>query len=54
MIYLPPLQDLVGTRPLGPDELAILAVFPAVVLGADLARRRWQARRRPGAVAGAG
>jgi len=52
LIYLPPLQALFGTRPLGLPELALLATFPFIVWGVDeiwravergLARR---ARRR--------
>lgn len=39
LIYLPPLQDLFGTAALGPVELAILAIFPVVVWGADELRR---------------
>ncbi len=50
IVYLPPLQDLFSTRALGPAELALLAVFPFVVIGAELARRRWAARAgRPAA-----
>ncbi len=35
VIYLPPLQALLGTRPLGLVELALLATFPIVVWGVD-------------------
>jgi len=45
LIYLPPLQLLLGTRPLGSTELALLATFPVVVWGVDEAwravKRRW-------------
>jgi magnesium-transporting ATPase (P-type) len=34
-IYVRPLQDLLGTRPLDATQLAVLAVFPVVVWGAD-------------------
>jgi magnesium-transporting ATPase (P-type) len=46
IVYLPPLQDLFGTAPLGWVELTVLLPFPAVVWGADEVRR-W--RRRPDA-----
>ena len=43
-IYLPVAQDLLGTRPLGGPELAVLATFPVIVWGVDelyrLVRRR--------------
>jgi magnesium-transporting ATPase (P-type) len=39
LIYLPPLQDIFGTAPLRPVELAILMTFPVVVWGADELRR---------------
>jgi calcium-translocating P-type ATPase len=45
LIYLPPLQDVFGTAALGPVELAILAVFPVVVWGADELRRARLRRR---------
>jgi magnesium-transporting ATPase (P-type) len=48
LIYLPPLQGLFGTAPLGAAELAILAVFPVVVWGAD-ELRRWRLRVKSGA-----
>jgi magnesium-transporting ATPase (P-type) len=44
LIYLPALQAVFGTRPLGPAELALLAVFPPVVWGADELRRFLRAR----------
>jgi magnesium-transporting ATPase (P-type) len=39
IVYLPPLQDIFGTLPLGVPELALLATFPVVVWGADEWRR---------------
>jgi magnesium-transporting ATPase (P-type) len=45
LVYVPALQDVFGTAPLGPAELAILACFPFVVWGAD-ELRRYLARRR--------
>jgi hypothetical protein len=43
-IYLSPAQDLLGTRPLGPRHLLVLATFPVIVWAADelyrLVRRR--------------
>ncbi len=35
LIYLPPLQVLFGTRPLGLTELALLSTFPVIVWGTD-------------------
>ena len=35
LIYLPPLQALFGTRPLGLPEIGLLAIFPFVVWGVD-------------------
>jgi calcium-translocating P-type ATPase len=46
LIYLPPLQDLFATGPLGATELAILATFPVIVWGSDELRRWWLRRRR--------
>jgi magnesium-transporting ATPase (P-type) len=46
LIYLPPLQALFGTRPLGLAELALLATFPLIVWGVDeiwRAVERWRA-----------
>ncbi len=43
LIYLPPLQALLGTRPLGLAELALLAIFPVVVWGVD---EVWRAAER--------
>jgi calcium-translocating P-type ATPase len=39
IVYLPLLQDVFGTAPLGVPELALLATFPVVVWGADEWRR---------------
>jgi magnesium-transporting ATPase (P-type) len=50
LIYLPPLQALFGTRPLGLANLALLATFPVVVWGVDeawRAIRRWHASIMP-------
>jgi calcium-translocating P-type ATPase len=44
-IYLPPLQHVLGTRPLTWPELALLATFPPTVWGAD-ELFRWRRRRR--------
>src|SRR5581483_5095181 len=35
LIYLPPLQVLFATRPLGLTELALLSTFPVIVWGTD-------------------
>ena len=43
LVYVPALQKLFGTAPLHGSELALLALFPLVVWGADELRR---ARRR--------
>jgi magnesium-transporting ATPase (P-type) len=45
IIYLPPLQSLLSTAPLGPDALALTLPFPFVVWGAD-ELRRYLLRRR--------
>jgi hypothetical protein len=42
VIYLPPLQPLFHTAPLGPVELAILAPFPLIVWGVDELRRAYR------------
>lgn len=47
-IYLPAAQTLLGTRPLGAAELAVLATFPVIVWGADECYRAVR-RHRPGA-----
>jgi magnesium-transporting ATPase (P-type) len=39
IVYVPLLQDVFGTAPLGLSELALLATFPLVVWGADEWRR---------------
>jgi hypothetical protein len=44
-VYAPPLQQIFGTAPLGPADLAILAAFPFLVWGADELRRAWLRRR---------
>ena len=43
LIYLPPLQAIFATAPLGPVELAVLLPFPFIVWGAD-ELRRWTRR----------
>jgi calcium-translocating P-type ATPase len=47
LIYVPPLQPIFHTAPLGPVELTILLPFPFIVWGADELRRA--RRRRKGA-----
>ena len=49
LVYVPFLQDVFGTAPLGPTEIAILATFPLVVWGADELRRAARRRRAPAA-----
>ncbi|KAA9160205.1 cation-transporting P-type ATPase [Amycolatopsis acidicola] len=47
IIYVPFLQDLLGTAALTPDMLALVLPFPFIVWGADELRRwfvRWRAR----------
>jgi hypothetical protein len=39
LVYVPFLQDVLGTEALGPAELALLASFPFIVWGADELRR---------------
>jgi magnesium-transporting ATPase (P-type) len=46
LIYLPPLQVLFGTRPLGWLDLAVLLPFPVVVWGVDELWRGVNRRRR--------
>ena len=46
LIWLPPLQQVFGTAGLGPDEIALLAVFPFVVWGSDELRRYVVRRNR--------
>jgi magnesium-transporting ATPase (P-type) len=47
IVYVPFLQDVFATAPLGPAELAILAAFPLVVWGADELRRARLRRSAP-------
>jgi calcium-translocating P-type ATPase len=47
LVYVPPFQQLFGTAPLGPAELAILAAFPVIVWGADELRRANARRTQP-------
>jgi calcium-translocating P-type ATPase len=47
VVYVPPLQGVFGTRPLGLRELAVLATFPMVVWGVDEAFRAHGRRRHP-------
>jgi calcium-translocating P-type ATPase len=42
VVYLPPLQHIFGTAPLGVSELALLSMFPIVVWGSDELRRWWR------------
>jgi magnesium-transporting ATPase (P-type) len=54
VIYLPWAQDVLGTRPLGLSELAVLCTFPVVVWGADeVFRAVGRSRRRRGDGTGA-
>jgi calcium-translocating P-type ATPase len=46
-IYAPPLQQVLGTRPLTWPELAVLAAFPPVVWGADELYRWWRRASSP-------
>ena len=48
LIYLPPVQGVMGTAALGPEELLVTLPFPFIVWGADELRRAWL-RRRSGA-----
>ena len=50
IIYLPPLQPIFHTAPLGAAELALLAPFPFIVWGGDELWRAWR-RRQMSAVA---
>ena len=45
-VYAPPLQHLLGTRPLGLTQLAVLAAFPVVVWGVDEVYRAIGRRRQ--------
>ncbi|CAB4879287.1 MAG: HAD-IC family P-type ATPase [Actinobacteria bacterium] len=49
IVYLPPLQELIGTAALSPSQLLFMAPFPLVVWGADEVRR-WLLRRTHHAV----
>lgn len=51
IIYVPFLQPVFDSAPLGPAELAVLATFPLVVWGTDELRRWALRRRRPPAAA---
>ena len=53
VIYLPPLQRVFATAPLGAPELAILLTFPVIVWGADELRRYLHRRAASGRAAGA-
>jgi magnesium-transporting ATPase (P-type) len=46
VVYLPPLQQIFATAPLGLPELAVLSVFPVIVWGSDELRRWWRRRHR--------
>jgi calcium-translocating P-type ATPase len=47
LVYLPPLQRVFATAPLGGVELAILLAFPVIVWGSDELRRAWLRRAEP-------
>ena len=47
LIYLPPLQVLFGTRPLGLPDLALLVPFPIIVWGVDEIWRAVSRRHAP-------
>nr|MDQ2896723.1 cation-transporting P-type ATPase [Actinomycetota bacterium] len=42
LIYLPPIQDIFHTAPLGLSELGLLACFPPIVWCSDELRRAWR------------
>ncbi|HKS49860.1 MAG TPA: cation-transporting P-type ATPase [Amycolatopsis sp.] len=44
LVYVPPIQAVLGTAALGPDMLALVLPFPFIVWGADEIRR-WLLRR---------
>jgi hypothetical protein len=46
LIYLPPLQSILGTAALGPAQLAFLAPFPVLVWGVDELYRWWLRARQ--------
>lgn len=50
-IYAPPMQHLLGTRPLSPEHLLVLAAFPLIVWGVDEGYRALGRRRDGQAVA---
>jgi magnesium-transporting ATPase (P-type) len=52
LIYVPALQPIFHTAPLGLAEVALLATFPVIVWGADELRRHRQRRRDHGALPG--
>jgi magnesium-transporting ATPase (P-type) len=54
VIYLPPLQSLLGTAALGPEALALTLPFPFIVWGADELRRLLIRRRTPSQPTAAG
>jgi magnesium-transporting ATPase (P-type) len=54
VIYLPALQDLLGTAALDAPTLLLLATFPPIVWGADELYRWRERRRAPGGGPGAG
>jgi magnesium-transporting ATPase (P-type) len=47
LIAVPPLRDVFGLASLGPEEWLPLLAFPAIVLGAEEARKWVLRRRRP-------
>jgi magnesium-transporting ATPase (P-type) len=52
LIYVPALQPIFHTAPLGPADVALLATFPVIVWGADELRRYRRRRREHGALPG--
>jgi Cation transporting ATPase, C-terminus len=44
LVWLPPLQHVFGTAPIGWDVLAFVAPFPAIVWGVDELRRSFHRR----------
>jgi magnesium-transporting ATPase (P-type) len=51
VVYLPPLQQVFGTAPLGLSELTVLSVFPIIVWGSDELRRAHASTDRTSGVA---
>ena len=47
IVYVPALQPIFHTAPLGPVELVVLAAFPPIVWGADELRRYFRRRAEP-------